>query len=783
MTMKKIIAATLLLNALLLAQNSFYVSPNGDDANTGTSDKPFATLEKARSAVRDSLENTQGDIAVYLRGGRYVLDETFVLGIDDFLPEHKVTYCAYQNEKAVVSSGILIDDWKKLEDKPVGLPSAALGKVYVADAPKKAGKFRTLYDGFYRLPRARSAGFLPTQAADAKGRSRTELHYPEAAPFDEAVNTDDAEIFIRPWCLWAMNILPIASVDFDKRIAHTAIEGTYPLTRERYERFGPESVWLENTLSVLDSEGEWVFDSKAGKIYLWPARDIEDCRIYVPALTELVAVKGDEQNKTPVRNIVFKGIDFVHGDRDLWTQDDKGLQHDWEMYDKANAMLRFRWAEDCVVDDCGFIGAGSGGVRLDLYAQNITVSNCEISNLGATGILLCGYGPGKKDFNKNNNIINNHIHHIGQLFWQSAAVMVWQSGNNLIANNLVHHTPYNAIVFSGASIQNFKKGVANNFSGRELERTIQVEDCRELIESVDTLTWPVLKPYLHSRDNIFEYNEVHHCIEKLGDGNAVYIRMCPEGNTIRNNYFHDIYGSHDTVTTVLRADDAQDGCKFINNVISECVSGGICSKAGNLIENNIIVDIFTQDDPRNIYKVKPLGYIVNRPSSYAYDDTGYQWHDKTVVTHNVFYSSSKSQPQFYSTLDKNWPKDYYQKIEAIVKAPYYDVNLVYWSGDEDKGYVESRLLEMRKQRGHELRSRAANPRFEDVENGDFRFKPNSPCPRMGIDEVDVRKCGLKAELCRRFEEYGRGLENIPARKTGAVKTEEYQSDHKGTIND
>ena len=33
-----------------------------------------------------------------------------------------------------------------------------------------------------------------------------------------------------------------------------------------------------------------------------------------------------------------------------WTEDDIGLQHDSEMVDKGNALVRLRGAENCVVD-------------------------------------------------------------------------------------------------------------------------------------------------------------------------------------------------------------------------------------------------------------------------------------------------------------------------------------------------------------------------------------------------------------------------------------------------
>ena len=781
MNMKSKVAFILFFNAFLIAQNVYYVAPTGSDDNPGTLEKPFATIEKAKAAVRADLPNAQGDITVYLRGGMYQLKQAVIFEPADGGGDgRRVIYRNYEGEEPMLSSGVKVDVWKKPDIKPDGMPDAAFGNVYVADMPQGIEKFYCLYDGIYRLPRARGNGFTPTQGANDPNRSTTQLHYPADAGLKNWRNITDVEIFIRPWCLWSMNILPLAKVDEKKQIAYTSLAGSYPLTRERYERFGPESVWVENIPEALDQPGEWVVNTKTRKIYLWPLRDIADCDIYVPALCELVAVMGDEQNKIPVRNIVFDGLTFVHSERDVWIAKDAGLQHDWEMYDKANAMLRFRWAQDCRVENCGFIGGGSGGLRLDLYAQNITVENCEIARLGSTGLLLCGYGPGKKDVNKNNLILNNHIHHIGELYWQSPAVMVWQSGSNRIANNYIHHTPYNSVAFGGVSLMTFQKGMQGRFGNRELERTIITSDCRELFTHDKKLTWPQVLPYLHSRDNVFEYNEVHHSIQKLGDGNAVYLRMCPEGNKIRRNYFHDIYGSPDTVTAVLRADDAQAGCEFVDNIIQDCVAGGIDSKAGNLISNNIIVDIFTQNDPRNVNKVKPKGYINSAPSSVGYDNTDYVWHDKTVVTHNVYYSTAKSQPVFYAELDKSWPKEYSDKMSAIYKAPQVDNNVVYWTNDKAGGYVSDLLARMRTERDDEFNSVAADPMFIDMKNGDFRFKPDSPCHKLGIKGLNSKDMGLVKPLDGRFARYEQAAAEMPVyERTETEKTRENKPVQKG----
>jgi hypothetical protein len=70
---------------------TFFVANAGNDGrsgklaapNAGKTDGPFATLAKARDALRELKEKQQGAYTVMVRGGKYFLDETLVLGHKD----------------------------------------------------------------------------------------------------------------------------------------------------------------------------------------------------------------------------------------------------------------------------------------------------------------------------------------------------------------------------------------------------------------------------------------------------------------------------------------------------------------------------------------------------------------------------------------------------------------------------------------------------------------------------------------------------------------------------
>lgn len=52
-----------------------YVSNDGSDSNSGTKDKPFKTIKRAKEFVREINDNMQGDIIVNILSGTYYLDE------------------------------------------------------------------------------------------------------------------------------------------------------------------------------------------------------------------------------------------------------------------------------------------------------------------------------------------------------------------------------------------------------------------------------------------------------------------------------------------------------------------------------------------------------------------------------------------------------------------------------------------------------------------------------------------------------------------------------------
>lgn len=711
------------------AATEFYVSPEGSDVDPGTRDRPFATIARARDALREAKQKTSESFTVYLRGGRYHLAQTLVLGMADSAPDgHTITYRAAPSEQPVLESGVRLGGWKKLRRPPKNLPEVARGHVWVTDIPRELRLFRTLYDGDKRLPRA-SRGFSPT--ADWKGQKGypvvnenydvlRELTFPKGA-LKSWPNLNNVEVAIRPHNAWVMNILALESVDEQASMAMTTIPGTYALHRLCGLKPGEISAWVENVLEALDSPGEWVVDTLENKVYLWPTAEEPGDNIMAPCLRELIRVEGavDVQGPVdqPVRGLVFQGLTFSRADRGFWTKDDAGIQHDWEMVDKGDALLRFRGAEQCTVKDCRFVHSGGSAVRLDLHCQNIRVDGNEIGDLGGGGILLIGYGPGTKDVNRKNTIVNNHIYEIGRLYWHSHAIVVWQSGENRIADNYIHHCPRKAVCFSGVRPGFFWSGRKNR---RECSRTIRRHEIGDA-----GANWKEILPFLHTRNNVLEHNEVHHVLQMLGDGAAINVSGAGLGNVIRRNYVHDIENPH--VASCIRTDDAQNGTLIEENIVVRSRAGGITPKWENHFVNNFLVDVGPGGDAIHTSgKWGPFG--------------------KSRIEKNVFINTGERK-RFWGGFRS---PDVGKLAECRIN------NNVYFllQSDSEKETMGIDFLAALQKGGHDKQSHYGDPLFVDWRNGDFRFRDDSPARKMGIKPLDLSNVGLTKGFPERFRKSG-----------------------------
>ncbi|TWU37914.1 hypothetical protein Q31b_47030 [Novipirellula aureliae] len=738
----------LLQSSVWAGLTTLYVSPEGNDQWSGRSadpkqnEGPLATLDAARLKIRQlKAADPEGTFEVQLRGGVYSLKETVVFEPEDSGSQAApVVYKAYPEEEPVFTGGVPIKGWKKMDKDPAGTPEAARGKLWVAEIPKTPGSewyIRSLYDGETLLNRAAS-GNLKKREPDQKrtfdfnthGKGiyqevRLEFEGPLVEPFERHVDFRDNDL--RAWKNmhdielaltdrgWLRNLIPLERVDVKNKVAHLSVAPTYqPHNFKRpYE--------VLNAIDYLDEPGEWVVNTLEGKIYMWPKNDVSDMDVIAPLLQEFIRVEGKEKGPF-AQHICFEGLTFMHGLRDTLQEDDKGLQHDWEMYDKGNAVIRFRNAEDCAFTSNTIKSSSGTGIRLDMHCQRIEIASNHLKYLGGGGIVLSGYAPGTVDVNKNNVVHDNYIHHVGTLLWHSPAIFIAQSGHNEITHNTIHDLPYNGIVVSGCRPHEFYHINRLPFR-RAWMNSIRVEECMPYIlkglESDRPISIDHFLPLLHARENKIVMNDISRVLQKLHDGNAIYFSAMGSNNLAERNYMHQNFGTRGA----LRLDDNPSYTIIKENVITSCEKGigvkGLCE-----IENNFV---FTTET-----------FLRGRGAS----------RKPAALKRNIFFPAGSSTSEIGGLYIGSSTKNR-EGVPLWARVNSSEDNLYFTTHKRDPFLPKTGI-------GTDLATGKtvvpgkepvnflyADPLFDDeaVQQGWFRFKEGSPAEKLGIEPIDLREVG------------------------------------------
>ncbi|MBK1876053.1 right-handed parallel beta-helix repeat-containing protein [Pelagicoccus mobilis] len=743
------VAAAFALCASVHAEKIYYVSPSGSDSGSGAIDSPFASLTQARDQIRSlSAVERRQNIRVVLRGGRHSLRETFVLEVQDGAPLGlNVSYEAFPGEVPVLDSGVEITGWKKAKVYPEGTPDVAKGNLYVADIPEGVERFYSLWDEEDIIDRARAKFRTDPKLPMARGGVRTrweerDLLRIKEGPFRNWENIGDIEIYKMPTRNWVANFLQLESVDLESKLARTSVEGTYKLSDNPPRKRANHDVEKEmvegigdlcNVPEGLTRPGTWIANTVEGKVYLWPESKTQlEQRIVAPTLAEYIRIDGENDewgdNDVPVRGVTIKGLTFKHGKRLVLRKDSRGIQHDWEMFDEGNAFVRLRGAENCEVTDCSFLNSAGTGIRLDLYAQNNRIEGNLLDNLGYTGILLCGYGPGTKDVNHHNIVTNNEISRVGRLWFHALSIFVFQSGHNTISHNYIHDTMYDAIVVSGVRprffgyrFKDFPDFPTAYPNLREIMRIMRWDEI-----GGKPATFKGCLDYAHSRGNIIEYNEVEAVMGEGGDGNALYLSGTM-GNTFRYNLVHSTAAG----PGIFRNDDEQYESQFYGNILIGMQGGpyaGVNLKHENSFENNMVLN----------WGSSAVGKVTSLDPEHEKGSRG------TSLNRNIFMHPDDN-TLFIGKIDVH----------------YGDGNVYYAAGDEEG---TAKWLKRRQETGNDEASLAADPMFVDLENFNFRLKKGSPALRNGFEQIPFESIGLLSKpAVERLREEGKTFSDLLGR--------------------
>jgi len=345
-------------------------------------------------------------------------------------------------------------------------------------------------------------------------------------------------------------------------------------------------------------------------------------------------------------------------------------------------------AEDCSVRNCTIENAGATGVVIADRAQRIVAYGNLIRLHGQHGVSLRGRGPGQADVNHHNVIENNHIHHCGRLIMPRY----------------------------GTTIKGSRYGTIKG--------------------KIKGMTWENRYDFMHGRNNLIAYNDIHHTNMDSQDTGAIESWGSGRDNKIDHNLIHDTGNRQFNLQSGIYLDDQADYFIVTNNIIYGVTGTGynqcIYSKGiGNRIENNILIGNSSCD--------------VGIRSFFMADERC----DHHQYLRNIIYfeQSDKQSARAKSGGGAG-------KIDDRVTAS--ENNIFYKPGGSVSikgGPADGSLDKWRTMPGRKFdrKSMVADPLFFDVANRDFRLKSASPALRLGFEQIDVSNIGLAMDFPERFE--------------------------------
>ncbi len=524
---------TVLLLGLLMPQSltavEFQVAPNGNDANPGTKEEPFATLERARDAVRRINRDMKEDIVVILHGGTFRLDRTLFFEPEDSgAGGHNVIYRAQAGETPIISGGRPIAGWQRDEK---GRWKAA---VPLED-------FRQLYVNGIRATRARGDAPAGLTLAGEDGYTTT------VSSMADWRHPGDLEFcYVCAWAHTRCKVQDIRREGDNAVISMRQPQFNFAKTKEGVNIASHvDEIYVENSLELLDEPGEWYLDRAARTVYYLPkpGEGMTEVPVVAPALERLVELRGTPDR--PVRNIRFEGITFEHGswlrpsqvgfvdvqanfvlDEANLVKREGGLTAVHNQHVKSPASIVCRAAQSIRFERCEFTRLGGAGIDLECGARDNVILGCRFFDISGTAIQI---GDVLKDDHhpddprkivKNNAVVNCCVRDCGRDYWGSVGIFAGYTEGTVIAHNEITRLPY-----SGISV-GYGWGEEDAGGGNPAYyQPFRYEDPTP------------------ASNNRIESNHIHGVMQKLLDGAGIYTLGNMPGSVIRGNHIHDCTGA------------------------------------------------------------------------------------------------------------------------------------------------------------------------------------------------------------------------------------------------
>ncbi|MEV6942517.1 RICIN domain-containing protein [Streptomyces sp. NPDC051172] len=559
-------------------QATYYVAPDGDDANPGTITAPFKSLQHARDVVRTVNDNMTGDINVYLRGGNYPVSSTI-----DFTPAdsgtngHHVVYAAYQNEKPVLNGGVQVTGWTQHS-----------GNIWKATLNRDI-KLRALYVNGKRAQMAsktiNSAGCYGNYTVTAgqapwaweSGSQCDGAKYSLSDLPAVATNQDDVEI--KSATTWTTAIVGVRQIttssDGANRVALFQEPGAAIAQGPPNGRFnaGSGSHTFMNAYEFLHQPGEFYFDKTSRTLYYYKSgsEDMTSAQVFAPNnVSTLIRIAGTSTTDH-ARNITFSGLTVEHSDWNLvdvagsvFRQGQQGnasstvyARQNFHAYTYRNVDLppgaiQVENADGIVLQRNTVQHTGADGISLvndvtdsqltgnvtnDIAGSAITVGHPQHVYIGDyTSTNHEKYPVNVEGLCKNISITDNYLYDSAVLFQGSSPVSAYFTDTLSVQHNRIEKSPWAGITL-GWGWWNFD-GSAN---------------------SINPGT-----PTTTAKNNTISYNQIIDTMQVLGDSAPIYDLGSQPGTVISNNYIQGVPAGH---KYGLHPDEGSAHLDFHDNVL------------------------------------------------------------------------------------------------------------------------------------------------------------------------------------------------------------------------
>jgi len=498
-------------------QKEFYVAPTGNDTTgDGTLGSPFATVDRARTAVRAYVQShtLTDDVVVYLRGGTYELSAPVTFEPEDSGKDgHRVVYRNMPGEDPILSGGTTVTGWT-LGD----------GGRYYASVGTGVD-FRQIYVDEQRGIRAREPeiGAYYTMATEKQADG---FDIP-AAQF-AGVPTTGTNVEVSVLVAWMHKRLRISEVTGTGSVVRAHIEApewnavlTGPQATRAYVN---TKYWLENAYAYLDTPGEWYLDRALGRLYYMPrpGQDMNSVTVTIPRAESLIVLDGSFAD--PVSDLRFEGLDFRHtnwirpnqyGFVDVQANSlvpvtsvtDTQYRHN-QAKDRVPGAIHATTADDIQIVGNDFTNLGGTGVLFTMGGNDNLIEGNAFSDIAGGGIELgndAAWPDDPRMWPRRNTVSNNYVTRIGADYYGSVGIMGYYHDSLTIEHNEIVDVPYSGIsVGWGWGVEGPAPG--RNACGAE------------------------------TQDNIIRDNLVSDNMQRVVDGGGIYTLCDQPGTEITGNY-------------------------------------------------------------------------------------------------------------------------------------------------------------------------------------------------------------------------------------------------------